>query len=135
MVEKFDAKKAGKVIQSIKNEKINPFFNNTTGSKTYTTSEQKFQIPNALKNKAEKGYEQALNIEAKAKEAGVKLDEDAMRRLNKIKDRYTQATKKDSFNKYQSDQAYAKNQQAHKDFVSGKTAAAKKQRADDYRGR
>ncbi|WP_341788434.1 MULTISPECIES: hypothetical protein [unclassified Rickettsia] len=135
MVEKFDAKKAGKIIKNIKNEKVNPFFNKTTGSKTYTSSEQKSTIPNALKNKAKKGYEQALKIEAKAKDAGVKLDKDAMRRLNKIKDRYTQATKKDNFNKHQSDQAYAKNQQAHKDFVSGKTAAAQKQRRDDYRGR
>lgn len=58
-----------------------------------------------------------------------------MRRLDKIKDRYTKATKKDDFNKYQSDQAYAKNQQTHKDFVSGKTAAARKQRRDDYHGR
>ncbi|WP_341794688.1 hypothetical protein [Rickettsia endosymbiont of Rhinocyllus conicus] len=130
MVEKFDAKKAGKIIKNIKNEKVNPFFNKTTGSKTYTSSEQKSTIPNALKNKAKKGYEQALKIEAKAKDAGVKLDKDA-----KIKDRYTQATKKDNFNKHQSDQAYAKNQQAHKDFVSGKTAAAQKQRRDDYRGR
>ena len=135
MVEKFDAKKAGKVIKNIKNEEINPFFNKTTGSKTYTTSEQKFSIPNALRNKAEKGYAQALNIEARAKEAGVKLDEDAMRRLNKIKDRYAQATKKDSFNQYQSEQVHEKNQQAHADFVSGKTAAIKKQRRDDYRGR
>ncbi|KDO03603.1 hypothetical protein [Rickettsia tamurae] len=74
------------------------------------------------------GYKAALKIEQQAKEAGISLDKDAMRRLEKIKSRYIEATKKAEFQKFQSDQAHKTNQQKAEAFRSGATAAAKKQK-------
>ncbi|WP_419235152.1 hypothetical protein [Rickettsia endosymbiont of Nabis limbatus] len=51
MVEKFDAKKAGKAIQDIKNEKVNPFFNKTTGSKTIHLQNKNLQYQMHLRTK------------------------------------------------------------------------------------
>ena len=62
------------------------------------------------KNAAE-GYKVALKIEQQAKEAGVSLDKDAMRRLEKIKSRYMAADKEAKLKKQQIDQAYKTNQQ------------------------
>ena len=79
------------------------------------------------------GYKAVLKIEQQAKEAGISLDKDAMRRLEKIKSRYIEVTKKAEFQKFQSDQARKTNQQKAEAFRSGATAAAKKQRKEDYR--
>ncbi|CAK6512256.1 hypothetical protein [Rickettsia helvetica] len=62
-----------------------------------------------LKKPAE-GYKTALKIEQQAKEAGVSLDKDAMRCLEKIKSRYMEADKKAKFETLQSDQAHKTNQ-------------------------
>lgn len=58
-----------------------------------------------------------------------------MRRLDKIKDRFEAATQKSNFKQYQSDQAHRRNQQTAETFRSGTTAAARKQRKEDYKGR
>ncbi|WP_041404490.1 hypothetical protein [Rickettsia massiliae] len=80
------------------------------------------------------GYKTALKIEQQAKEAGISLDKDAMRRLEKITIRYIEAAKKAEFQKFQSDQAHKTRQQKAEAFRSGTTtAAAKKQRKEDYR--
>lgn len=76
------------------------------------------------------GYKTALKIEQQAKEAGISLDKDTMRRLEKITSRYIEAAKKAEF---QSDQAHKMRQQKAEAFRSGTTAAAKKQRKEDYR--
>ncbi|MGX6959852.1 MAG: hypothetical protein ACIPMY_01050 [Rickettsia endosymbiont of Pentastiridius leporinus] len=130
MVEKFDKKAAEKAIKDIKNNQINPYRDaNEKGSKVNSMRKE------ALAEKADKGHKADLNIEAKAKEAGVKLDKDAMRRLEKIKTRYQTAAKKDEFKKYQSDQLHNTNKKEAEAFRSGAKAAAQKQRRDDYRGR
>ncbi|BDU60148.1 hypothetical protein FLA4_05580 [Candidatus Rickettsia kotlanii] len=76
------------------------------------------------------GYETALKIEQQAKEAGISLDKDAMRRLETS--RYIEAAKKAEF---QSDQAHNTHPQKAEAFRSGiqQTAAAKKTRKEDYR--
>ncbi|MFQ3886611.1 hypothetical protein [Rickettsia conorii] len=79
------------------------------------------------------GYKTALKIEQQAKEAGISLDKDTMRRLEKITSRYIEAAKKAEFQKFQSDQAHKMRQQKAEAFRSGTTAAAKKQRKEDYR--
>ncbi len=92
-----------------------------------------FMQKQVIAKNAAAGYKTALKIEQQAKEAGISLDKDAMRRLEKIKSRYIEATKKAEFQKFQSDQAYKTNQQKAEAFRSGATAAAKKQRKEDYR--
>ncbi|MEG8229944.1 tRNA (guanine-N1)-methyltransferase [Candidatus Rickettsia tasmanensis] len=56
-----------------------------------------------------------------------------MRRLEKITSHYIEAAKKAEFQKFQSDQAHKMHQQKAEAFRSGTTAAAKKQRKEDYR--
>ncbi|MCX4084471.1 hypothetical protein N7281_06500 [Rickettsia hoogstraalii] len=128
MPEDFDKKKAEKQIKDIKNNKINPY--NDAMKKD---SRVNFMQKQVIAKNAAVGYKAALKIEQQAKEAGISLDKDAMRRLEKIKSRYIEATKKAEFQKFQSDQAHKTNQQKAEAFRSGATAAAKKQRKEDYR--
>lgn len=120
--EDFDKKKAEKQIKDIKNNKINPY--NDAMKKD---SRVNFMQKQVIAKNAEAGYKTALKIEQQAKEAGISLDKDAMRRLEKIKSRYIEATKKAEFQKFQSDQAHKTNKQKAEAFRSGATAAAKKQ--------
>ncbi|MCC8418782.1 MAG: hypothetical protein LN590_04365 [Rickettsia endosymbiont of Glossina mortisans submortisans] len=92
-----------------------------------------FMQKQVIAKNAAAGYKTELKIEQQAKETDISLDKDAMRRLEKIKSRYTEATKKAEFQKFQSDQAHKTNQQKAEAFRSGATAAAKKQRKEDYR--
>ncbi|MEY4463628.1 MAG: hypothetical protein RLZZ81_599 [Pseudomonadota bacterium] len=115
-------------IKDIKNNKINPYSDAMKqGSKVDFMGRQVI-----AKNAAE-GYKVALKIEQQAKEAGVSLDKDAMRRLEKIKSRYMAADKEAKLKKHQSDQAHKENKQKAEAFRSGATAAARKQRKEDYR--
>ncbi|AFC72967.1 hypothetical protein MCC_07715 (plasmid) [Rickettsia rhipicephali str. 3-7-female6-CWPP] len=64
-----------------------------------------------------------------------------MKRLNKIKARFAHTTKEDKNAKAKieyargcGDRAYEANQQKHQDFTGSKTAAARKQRREDFRG-
>ncbi|BBJ30989.1 hypothetical protein RAS_00980 [Rickettsia asiatica] len=98
MVENFDKKKAEKQL------KINPYNDAMRDSKAH------FLDKMVKAEKAAEGYKTALKIEQQAKEAGVSLDKDAMRRLEKIKSRYMEADKKAKFQKLQSDQAHKTNQ-------------------------
>ncbi|MCC8461667.1 MAG: hypothetical protein LN546_00375 [Rickettsia endosymbiont of Ecitomorpha arachnoides] len=128
MPEDFDKKKAEKQIKDIKNNKINPY--NDAMKKD---SRVNFMQKQVIAKNAEAGYKTALKIEQQAKEAGISLDKDAMRRLEKIKSRYIEAAKKVEFQKFQSVQAHKTNKQKAEAFRSGATAAAKKQRKEDYR--
>ncbi|HJD59152.1 MAG TPA: hypothetical protein LFW20_00490 [Rickettsia endosymbiont of Omalisus fontisbellaquei] len=130
MVEKFDKKKAEKQIKDIKNNKINPY-----NDAMKQGSKVDFMGKQVIAEKAGKGHKAALDLEKKAAEAGVTLDKAAMRRLDKIKDRYAQANQKSGFNKHQSDQAHKDNVRKAEAFRSGAAAAAKKQRKEDYKGR
>jgi len=125
-VESFDKKAAGKKIKKIKNEAINPYRDAMKDSRADALSQR------AAAAGARKGYIEAKEIENQAKEAGVNLDKDTMRRLNKIKSRVQGAINKEKDLQAESNQEYRRNQKNAKDFESGKTAVVKKQRKADY---